>query len=1041
MKGKEKAFKEVREWIKLQKKYKKSLYDIPAIKELSKSLVNMKKMFAFLKIGKSIDDEEIMPKNVISPLEKVIIKGMNEDLEEKNRSLAFVMGKVYGTRRGAEKGVFEKMEKFIEPKKKRITIPIESSNLTERQTDILEAIMRRMSQKSFTVKEVPEGKITEKRLKRIKEVYPRMTAAGWETKTKEKEIQIGTRVHLLSLDMFKKLKDFLESYNEGVEIEIGIGYYVDGKFRPGVTDFVFEFLENNLKRMEIFELVSLTNDKVDILEGSNLRKITFGEEEYIQEKKRGSDIIKGIKYGIKISRSLEGIKDSSKSKIREFEDKWEERQMDAPHLPSSNEKLCVTRYRSRRSFLHKSQPYRIDLTRVKEEILFKGGRIETYYKNEVEIEVTGIIKPYELLSGAENLLSITQLNTPLTSFLSNEERGEIIKYHNSFFSNKKGFGYRNEPRNISLFNMFSPEFENAVVTIKLNGKRMTIISDGKCWYSLMPGNNIFRVGDADSYTKGTVLDCEFMETLNKIYAFDILFDKNDNVQNVDFMGRRNKINDIIRNGIELYGGKRLIAKVFETTGNIYDKIRNIMNQIDSEPYKSGDLDDGLLIQTIKNYNSIIWKWKPIEKLTIDFLLKKMTREENREQKIENGFWLLLGEGKGKTDIFRGSHNLPFSGWLVLENGLFQNQNPDNKVVECKWEVNKFVPVRYRSDKPYPNAMRVGRGDWKDIHNPITKKTIQGYDMRLMRKLHMEAKQEILRKYFTNQDILADLGSGRGGTINLWNEIGIKKVYAIEPDEEYLNIFEERYDQLKKENPDVGNYEMINSGAEYTAELKPIIGDLTGITAFFSLTFFPESKEKYVGLLNTISLIPVDGIFAGIVMDGALTMSLLEEQKIPEGEKYAEYIASDAKEPIIENTAFEIKQLTPFEETQVAEPFENSTTNRLKVEIYDETSMVKTRDLEEGAEELEKKEYTEWLFFFDIFQESLENRGFELVENYLLDHGEKYEALPNQSKVFSGLNRAFVFKRLRNPDAEPKKVKPKKVEPKKKQPAKKAKGKR
>ena len=287
-------------------------------------------------------------------------------------------------------------------------------------------------------------------------------------------------------------------------------------------------------------------------------------------------------------------------------------------------------------------------------------------------------------------------------------------------------------------------------------------------------------------------------------------------------------------------------------------------------------------------------------------------------------------------------------------------------------------------------------------------------------------------------MLVEIGSGRGGMIKDWSDIDFEKVYAIEPDKDFMKIFNKRLIELENKeqafenekadkegrepkNIPKKNYVPIETGAE-DPDLKDMISDVTGMTAFFSLTFFPENKQKYVGLLNNISLLPKGGVFAGIVMEGTRTKNLLDHERVKQGvseDESVTFVGSDIMPPTLETKTFSIEQLTLFDEskTGIAEELEEgSTTNRIKVEIYDEDTMVKTRDsvanvMEGEIDEIETKEYTEWLFFFDKFRTHLEKRGFRLLDEYFLDDGIKYDMLPTQSKVFSDLNRVFAFEKL------------------------------
>jgi len=69
-------------------------------------------------------------------------------------------------------------------------------------------------------------------------------------------------------------------------------------------------------------------------------------------------------------------------------------------------------------------------------------------------------------------------------------------------------------------------------------------------------------------------------------------------------------------------------------------------------------------------------------------------------------------------------------------------------------------------------------------------------------------------------------------------------------------------------------------------------------------------------------------------------------------------------------------------------------------------------------------YNEWLFYFDIFVEKLKNIGVELVSTGFLDEKSPknsefdgpsiFKILPTDGKVFSSLNRYFIFQRVKQP---------------------------
>ena len=100
------------------------------------------------------------------------------------------------------------------------------------------------------------------------------------------------------------------------------------------------------------------------------------------------------------------------------------------------------------------------------------------------------------------------------------------------------------------------------------------------------------------------------------------------------------------------------------------------------------------------FNNCTYKWKPLDKLTIDFQLI-------RDPTIENRYRLVLYDPNSKGLVrFIGNEEHPIKGELFLES-LF-GSDPNDKIVECRWSKEKqdFEPVRYRHDRTEPNSVNV-----------------------------------------------------------------------------------------------------------------------------------------------------------------------------------------------------------------------------------------------------------------------------------------------------------------------------------------------
>jgi len=534
-----------------------------------------------------------------------------------------------------------------------------------------------------------------------------------------------------------------------------------------------------------------------------------------------------------------------------------------------------------------------------------------------------------------------------------------------------------------------------------------------------------------------------------------------------------------------------IGRIFEEIQMPKDVVKIFIKKIGTFLRESDEIvekTDGLILQPYIWYcNKYTFKWKPPSQLTIDFYLQPMTRENIEDRQIEyhpemHYYYTMVGGSVDKNkkidmSIFTGDYNYPYAGYIILERDTIKEEGGepiDGRIVECEWRKyedgdSDFVPLRIREDRTRPNdydptAISV----WQDINNPVTRDTIEGRNLKIMRKYHNEVKLDLLAKNFAPGSTILDMGAGRGGDIHKWRALGFKKVYAMEPDtgatiESFKSRLEQDKENKKKKDlakgvpftyPDV---EILNYGSQKTRKIhKQLKNDgtvLDGIVAFFSLTFFPKNEKMYRSLLNTIDLIPTGGKFVGIVLSGERVKSLFNSSKIddyikdytrgrfllkgygPENGELARYGGTwdDAVEAWVFDAversdvqkyvqthktyncdAFTIKQEGPFfeqkdEEEEDKDGISNSVLgDKIMIDLRgtgdDQTTMVQSQ--------------TEWLFNFEYFKKKLRERMFTLVESSILDYPVttskdnrfSYENLPKDSQVFSSLNKVFVFKK-------------------------------
>lgn len=279
-------------------------------------------------------------------------------------------------------------------------------------------------------------------------------------------------------------------------------------------------------------------------------------------------------------------------------------------------------------------------------------------------------------------------------------------------------------------------------------------------------------------------------------------------------------------------------------------------------------DDGLIFTNKSIYTrNTIYKWKPIDKLTIDFtvnhdnVLSTVTYDKRNR-------WVPI------PVPFRGSKTYPFTP--VKTNKIHQNQ-----VAEFKYntQTGSFNFIRNRWDKTTPNETRVAENMWAVISDPVSSDTLRGNDMTMLRKYHNIIKKKLIDSEISRNDIVLDIGGGRGGDIDKYISAGVSKVIFVEPNKDNLDELRTRLSKLSREKQSKFLY--IQAMGQETEKIRKFLNNnnidhVDVVSLFFSLTFFFETRGDLAKLVNTIceTLKPI-GKIIGTVIDGSSVKQLLK----------------------------------------------------------------------------------------------------------------------------------------------------------------------
>lgn len=547
------------------------------------------------------------------------------------------------------------------------------------------------------------------------------------------------------------------------------------------------------------------------------------------------------------------------------------------------------------------------------------------------------------------------------SSVKNASTAKMISDYNSIIqkidsrAGRAGDGfviYRNEPFNLKLDHFFGM---NHAITPKFDGSRKQLFISaelGTIAHFINPPFESVSVNITGPEDGNYIVDGELVG--NVFYIFDVMTYKSEDVTRKPLKARLALVADFVKN-FKLRSTITMMAKPFYTNPNFYLNAESIRDDFGYGTTPT----DGLIIQPLNQpyKNNSTYKWKPKEKLTIDFRLR-LSPDESK-------YNIFVFDDATKQDaLFAGTRMRPHDGTITIIDGKFQREDVEGRIIECSWdfETNRFIPVRFRDDRPIPNRKPVAEDNWMDIVSPIEEDTIYGRDMVLMRRYHNKMKSEMLES-FKGAAVL-DIGSGRGGDLAKWKKLDMK-VHAIEPNSENIKELESRNSSIR------ANVTVHNAGAEETERLAAEIEPVDVVSAFFSLTFFPRSPEMFASLIDTIDrLLGPKGRLIGAVLDGDSVKALLGGVKGGEG-KY-------------EGETFGIV---------------STGGNKIKTTIKEQSSMV--HDVEE------------FLFNFHSFVDKLSEVGIVLhqgFKNKFLDTPEIMSSLPKESQIFSKLNRLFIFER-------------------------------
>lgn len=377
-----------------------------------------------------------------------------------------------------------------------------------------------------------------------------------------------------------------------------------------------------------------------------------------------------------------------------------------------------------------------------------------------------------------------------------------------------------------------------------------------------------------------IYDCEMVcenasapTKIVKLFAFDVIkCPSHANAQEMVFSERRRITCE------ELSSHPFILVKPF--LGPYTSIPESIVGVVHPSTYPINIPTDGVIIQ-LDTRETVAWKWKPLDKCTIDvqfiarrgggWCVDQTPIGSLRLGNPPNSVILSLSEDEISLRPQEGSvHEF----LLVPTPNAHLSESP--QIISLKY-------VRARPDRPSSNSKKTVNRVLQGVLFPVELDEIAGSKLTGFRKASNHLKGLLLEKHvYGHSRVLCDVGTGRGGDINKWapknassESKKIEFVYAIEPNKETV---QELMSRLKKSSYSTAT---INSGMICATPSErhrpgvvilckpfdiPLLADLEPLTpnvvsAFYSMQFLDLSCEMFRRLkLTSVKT------FLGIALD-------------------------------------------------------------------------------------------------------------------------------------------------------------------------------
>jgi len=390
-----------------------------------------------------------------------------------------------------------------------------------------------------------------------------------------------------------------------------------------------------------------------------------------------------------------------------------------------------------------------------------------------------------------------------------------------------------------------PHITDYFITDKVDGKRALIIIDNSGSWAITNTLIELSISLPDTY----IFDTELYE--DHYYIFDVLVYKNNSLVDTPFSNRLKLFDDVIKN-INLPIKKKLFVR-------LNNNFQQMISQFKKRKH-SYNVDGIVFTPANEYYNNMkVYKYKPINKLSIDFLIKKCPKQllgiSPYIEKDNTLYLLFCGISKhvfNKLNLelirkyemifpnINNKYQLPQYFPFQFEPSdckfayLYWDKSPslDNQIGEFiignintksssryKWKMLRLRPdrsVEVARGNYFGNNYRVAEMTWLNYQNPLIIETMdlssvyfKEHDSefhKVSRNFNSYVKNTIFQQ-FNNTKYVLDIASGKGQDLFRYAKFNMQNVLFTDKDKTALMELNFRKHEFSKNRNNTSMYVM------------------------------------------------------------------------------------------------------------------------------------------------------------------------------------------------------------------------------------------